>query len=209
MHSTTPGRLYLATVSLLAFVVIDANAQATKQTVATVTVRSELAAGRELIRTGKAVDAIPRIETVLQNDPDNYEAIHQLGIAFASTGNYSKAIPTLEKALQAKKNQRIDDPTIYNNLGWAYVLDGKPKMAELKFTEGLTRSNDISPETRTRLLNNLGYVYLTTGEWEKSERTLRTAATELDSSLARENLAVLERLKAAAARESTPPPNQK
>ena len=75
---------------------------------------------RDLIHQKKYQDCIDACKNLLLDQPKNFEALHLLGLALNSSGNFSEAIVALEQAASL----RPDDPVIHFNLSESFRKNG-------------------------------------------------------------------------------------
>lgn len=155
-------------------------------------------------QTKGASDAIATLSALTQAQPNYYAAHYNLGLVLADEGRYDEAIASLVRARQIREQEGIRDATIYNSLGWAYMLKGDPRSAESSFLVGKQNEALLSKDSKARLYNNMGWLYMSTGKFEASRSALVVAEQQYDSDTARSNLEVLRRVesrsKAAAPR---------
>ncbi len=71
-------------------------------------------------KLGNAQKSIQYLQTALQRDPNNFETLRLLGVAYGMSKNNGKAIEYLEKALQLQP----ENPSIMFNLGIAIYQSG-------------------------------------------------------------------------------------
>ena len=103
---------------------------------------------------------------VLELDPDNYEAIKNLGLAYSASGNRAKALEFFERTLKANPS----DPDNHNNLGVYYSDVGDPEKA-IDFFEDAVAIDSMNPVT----LTNLGQEYSRVGRIGKAFATVATS----------------------------------
>ncbi len=155
-------------------------------------------------QTKKATQAVEAMSALTKAQPQYYAAHYNLGLVLADEGRYDDAIASLSRARDIREQEGIKDATIYNSLGWAYMLKGDAKNAEASFLKGKQNEALLSNESKARLYNNMGWLYMSTGKYSASREVLTLADQKYDSDKARSNLQMLERVettyKAAAAR---------
>jgi len=96
---------------------------------------------------------------VLQAEPNNYEALHLLGVIAAQVENYEVAASLIEKAIQIKNSL----PNFYNSLGNVYWYQGKLDEAADTFQHALT----LQPNN-AKVYSNLGNVYRDQGKLDEA-----------------------------------------
>jgi Flp pilus assembly protein TadD len=152
---------------------------------------------RALRLKGRYDPAIKVLQELVVRQPDYFNAHYELGLALSSRAeSTADGLPELEKAAALKRaHPEINDAHVFNSLGWAYMFSYKPKQAEAAFKEAEKNVDQLSPDARKRLFNNMGYFYLTRGKLKDSEKYLNLAATKYDSAPATKNLRTLEYMK--------------
>lgn len=89
----------------------------------------------------------------------NYEAAFLAGNLFFEAANYASAITHYEMAVALDQS----DPVVYNNLGKAQTIAGKPSEALKNFDKALELNN-----TYTRALRNRAEVYFELKNWKEA-----------------------------------------
>ena len=131
---------------------------------------------------GKDLDAAEaELKAVLQERPDYYRALYNLGLIYQTQGKTDQALRILEKAKKLRDSLRISDNSILNSLGWVYMNAGKLDEAESTFLEALRHERENKPANNERLLNNLGYLYLQKGDTTKARSYLQRSINEFHS----------------------------
>ncbi len=146
---------------------------------------------RQLRLAGNAIQSIAILEPVVGANPDYFSAAYNAGLAYSDLHQYDKAVETLSKARQIREKSNLSDATIYNSLGYTLILAGYPRQAEEVFLEGLKHENLLTVDSKRRLYNNLGNLYLNVGKYAEAEKYLADAAEKYQSDVARNNLRVL------------------
>lgn len=159
---------------------------------------------KALNKTGKSEQAEDKLSRLTKEEPAYFAAHYNLGLVQAEATKYPQAIASLERARDLREKNNIKDATIYNSLGWAYMLNGELAKAEEAFAVAKINEKSLSRESRARLYNNTGWLYMSTGRYEEARKSFDAAAKDYDSSFARENLKTLSRLE-----ESRKSPPQK
>jgi tetratricopeptide (TPR) repeat protein len=96
--------------------------------------RSEnLQRGISLFEEGDFEHAVPLIEAVSREEPDNYEAFVYLGAAYAHQSRHNASIGALKRAASINPGSA----KIHYNLGQAYELGGVPQEAWFEYTRAL------------------------------------------------------------------------
>ena len=144
--------------------------------------------------TGNRDQAEDALKTLIARQPDYYAANYDLGLILADQGNYVQAINYLETAKSIREHKEVKDATIYNSLGWAYMLEGDTRNAESNFNAAKAHSELLPRESQARLYNNLGLLYTSTGRYDESREALGVASGTYGNKLASQNLVTLDRL---------------
>ena len=87
-----------------------------------------------------------------------------LGAAYRSAGEYTKAIEAYQQALQMDP----DNPASYTNLGAAYRLAGEYTKAIEAYQQALQKALQKDPDNPARYYTNLGVAYRLAGEYTKA-----------------------------------------
>jgi Tfp pilus assembly protein PilF len=139
-------------------------------------------AAKEKQTGGKDLDAAEaELTAVLQERPDYYRALYNLGLIYQAQGKTDQALQTLEKAHMVRDRLHISDNSILNSLGWVYMNAGKLDEAERCFLEALGYERENKPDSNERLLNNLAYLYLQKGDTTKARTYLQRSINEYHS----------------------------
>jgi Flp pilus assembly protein TadD len=123
---------------------------------------SELAVTYDSIGQDKLAEAEPLHRKVLDMEPDKPAGYNNLGFNYLLQGRYSEAIPLFSQALA------IDPGNVRskNNLATAFLLNNEETRA-LQLFEGTLG--------KPAAYNNIGYLYMTQGNWDKAEKCFRKA----------------------------------
>jgi Flp pilus assembly protein TadD len=153
-----------------------------------------------LIHEGRAAEAVPLLDRLVERTPRSAEAHHNRGVALARCGRLEEAVASFRRALEL----RPEAPDALGNLGLAYLqlgrpaeaadalrqaLASQPASADLHNNLGvaLTRQNDFAQAIAAyrealRLrpefvdaLNNLGNAYRSSDQAEEATRCYREA----------------------------------
>jgi Tfp pilus assembly protein PilF len=87
------------------------------------------------------------------------EALRQLGEAYMSQKEYTKALREFKKA----EDIYPDDHLLYDDMGLVYMAKGSPDQAIENFNEALDINPDYTPG-----LNNLGTAYMEKEDWQSA-----------------------------------------
>ena len=134
----------------------------------------------ERIKTG-----LDKIRNFLQNNPDVWNAWFMTGWGMRKLSHYEQAMQAFKKALELGGDSNSDT---YNELAICQMELGLLDEAKASLLSALS----LSPED-TKIISNLGYFYLKTGDTQEARKYFLTVL-ELDPSdkLAQNELAKLE-----------------
>jgi Flp pilus assembly protein TadD len=150
---------------------------------------TELAITNDTIGQEHLVFAEPLYRKVVDLRPNSAAAHNNLGFNLLLQGRYLEAIETFSKSLTIDpQNARTK-----NNLATAYLLNNENDKA-LTLYEGAVG--------KAAAYNNLGYIYMTQGNWDQAEKAFKTAlaVNPVFYTKAQQNLERLNRLRSDAAR---------
>ncbi len=102
-----------------------------------------------LYRTNKLDEARAELETILKNDPANFDAQDGMGIVLLKSGNYQEALQHLEKARSLKK----DDMLLHVHLSVAYEKLGQKDKAAAELARA--RQLATSPEQKKQIAGEM------------------------------------------------------
>ncbi len=114
--------------------------------------------GRALLKMGKDVEAEKEFQAALLYDSELWTSTNYLGIVADRRHAHGDAIHLYETALQKKAN----DPSILNNLGMAYYLNGQYKESAQSFQHALQQKGANSQ----KISNNLGLALVKLGDYD-------------------------------------------
>jgi 2-polyprenyl-3-methyl-5-hydroxy-6-metoxy-1,4-benzoquinol methylase/glycosyltransferase involved in cell wall biosynthesis len=125
--------------------------------------KDKLRQGETLFSEGEIEEAFAVFNTVLENQPDNQEALNNLGVIYHSQRNREKAEDYFLKVLAIKD----DHPDALLNLINLYQEEQRWQEAAIKLEKYL-----VKYDQDTNLYNQLGVVYLEIGDIEKAHVVL-------------------------------------
>jgi Tfp pilus assembly protein PilF len=143
------------------------------------------------VEIGDLGAAEKELKDVLQQRPDYYRALVNLGLIYLNQNRPAAAIQTLEEAKKLRDSLHISDSSILNSLGWIYMVTNRFKEAETYFHQALREGHDNPSETE-RVLNNLGYLYLLEGDTTKARVYLQKSINDYHSTGAQKVLKMTE-----------------
>ncbi|MBA2453180.1 MAG: tetratricopeptide repeat protein [Chloroflexia bacterium] len=119
-----------------------------------------------LLQTGELVKAVPFLEALIAVEPDNVDALYNLGMAFSDLGRLDEAKMYLLKAIHIQP----DHSNALTALGVALQRSGDPEAARRRLEQAvkIDQSNGYA-------YRNLGAVLGTLGEWNEAEPAFRKA----------------------------------
>jgi Flp pilus assembly protein TadD len=150
---------------------------------------TELAMTNDTIGQEHLAYAEPLYRKVVEIRPNSAAAHNNLGFNLLLQGRYVEAIETFSKALaMSPQNARTK-----NNMATAYLLNNEKEKA-LALYEGSVG--------KAAAYNNLGYIYMTQGNWDQAEKAFKMAlaTNPVFYTKAQQNLERLNRLRSDASR---------
>ncbi|TDJ31720.1 MAG: tetratricopeptide repeat protein [Gammaproteobacteria bacterium] len=126
----------------------------------------ELKKAVEMHQQGNLREAANICRQVLEQEPDNVNAMHLLGIMEQENGQSQAAIDLFTRALE--KNP--EDPILYNNLAATFMSLGELEQAEKQLQKAL----DIDG-TQAESYSNLGRLQYRLGKLDDAEKNLQLA----------------------------------
>lgn len=113
-----------------------------------------------LERLGRWEEAVEEFEFVLDNKPDNADALNYLGYTWVDKGvNLNKAFDMIRKAVELEPKSGA----IIDSLGWAHYKLGQYSEARVKLEDAA----EISPSSAT-IIDHLGDVYWKLGRYREA-----------------------------------------
>ena len=112
-------------------------------------------------------------------------------MAYYKAGDNEQALTWLSKAKTIAQQKNINDASIYNTLGYIYMLNGDKAKARATFEEGVAIDNN-----NAKLLNNYGSLLLSEGNYAMAEQQFEKASA-LGYAKAKENLSKVKTLNKA------------
>lgn len=138
---------------------------------------------------GQEPQAEPLYLKVIEMKPRLASGHNNLGFNYLLQGRYPEAISAFTRAVGIESHSL----RIQNNLAVAYALNGNDEKALRIFEKTVGKASAY---------NNIGYILMTQGEWEKAERAFKSALDFNPTYYARaqENLDRLNRMRKESAR---------
>jgi len=159
------------------------------------TTAQRLQEARKLRVAGELDTSIVQLKELVVRNPNYYAANYNLGLALTDAKRPNEGIHFLERARSIREADKIPDATIYNSLGWAYMVDGRFTDAESAFQLAQRNQGLLSTESKTRRYNNWGWLYLSTGRTDLAKRKFQVAEREFGSDYATKNIKAIEQSK--------------
>jgi tetratricopeptide (TPR) repeat protein len=114
--------------------------------------------------TNRLEEAKALYRDILEQHPDEANALNLLGVLTAQEGHFDDAIRLIQKALSISEH-----PMFLNNLGTVYLSKKEYERAEELFLQSLAKDGDyIDP------VINLGKLYHETGEYHRADSRYRS-----------------------------------
>ena len=117
------------------------------------------------------------VAQALKIDPKNFRARYTQGLLQNDQGDTAGAIRTLTAVIQDLGGKPAPDPAIYNTLGWFCMSQGDTAAAEHWYLVGYADKARLKPDSRQKLLNNLGNLYLIKGDKASAARYFAESAS--------------------------------
>lgn len=129
-------------------------------------------------------------------DPETeYLRLYNLGLAYERKRDYNQSIHYLSDAKALREQKKVQDYSIYNTLGWVHLLKNDYANALLSFNNGLPYQAQMTPYTRTRFYNNLGFTYLKLGLYRSaSDYFTKSLQVDANNRTAKRNLDIAQKL---------------
>jgi tetratricopeptide (TPR) repeat protein len=161
--------------------------------------KRRLEQARTLRQSAKPVQWAQSIQ-VLQDfttpDPTTeYLRLYNLGLAYEQQGDYNRSLRYLSDAKAFREQKKVPEYSIYNTLGWLYLLKNDYANALLTFNNGLPYQTQMTAYTRTRFYNNLGFTYLKLGLYRPaSDYFTKSLQVDAGNRSAKQNLSIAQKL---------------
>jgi cytochrome c-type biogenesis protein CcmH/NrfG len=117
-------------------------------------------------QNGRLAEAKQTYLAVLAAEPDNFDALHLLGVLAHQVGNHEMAVELIEKAVR----QNGEQAAVFNNLGEAYK--GAKRLDEA--VRCYRKALEINPEL-AEVCSNLGNALRSLDQLEEAEEAFRQA----------------------------------
>ena len=136
---------------------------------------------RRLRAAGRFDDARNKVMPLLRQYPDTFRVLYVGGLVSVDQQNWGEAERQLKAAIDrltacAGTQGFKTDYSVYNTLGWVQMEQGHLATAQISFQAALSHAQDLTPASVTRAQSNLGFLYFTTGAFEKAGPLLQAAA---------------------------------
>lgn len=129
-------------------------------------------------RSGDLDQARKLLQQLTAQYPDYYRALYNLGLVYADAGEPKRAVETLLKADGLRKRLGVDDPTLDNSIGWAYLLSGQYGKADEYFALSLKNVNQLPKSSQARLYNNYAQLKIYQSNYTDAEKYLKLSTAK-------------------------------
>lgn len=129
-------------------------------------------------RSGDLEQARKLLQQLTAQYPEYYRALYNLGLVYADAGEPKKAVETLLKADGLRKRLGVDDPTLDNSIGWAYLLSGQYGKADEYFALSLQNVNQMPKSSQARLYNNYAQLRIYQSNYSDAEKYLKLSTAK-------------------------------
>lgn len=145
----------------------------------------------QLLERRRGGEAIPLLEPLLRQEPNNLDVIVNLSSAYILEKQYGLAVELLERATT---EIQPDDPILWSNLAAAYlgtliIATPEKQLKALGAYERALMLDATFPNTHY----NMGLIYVDRGEWDKADHAfanaIRVDPHDKDARLWRQRLA--------------------
>jgi tetratricopeptide (TPR) repeat protein len=158
---------------------------------------SEIAKAQDARLKGDYDSAISLLKPIVKDQPDNYPATMNLGLAYVASGKNPDGVVVLKKATQLTVDQNLPDKQAFNAYGWALLVNGNYRDADKEFQVAESYWDDLDDEGKRKLLNNRGLALMYMGNYGSAEKYFSRDAREYNSQLAKLNLIKAQELEKA------------
>ncbi len=115
--------------------------------------------GNEFIKAGRLEEAVGEYQRTLELEPENVDALTNLGVVYYNLGQLDEAIAQYSKAIEIAPN----DADIHSNLAAAYVQTNQLEKALEEYSTAVELNPDLA-----EAYFGLGVVYLQLGQNDKA-----------------------------------------
>jgi len=161
--TTTPGFIGCASTS-------QSTAEKTKAPA--VSVAADLASAREYEKQGYLAEAATAYRELLEQDPENSQYLHRLGVIETRLSRYDEAMECYKKALATDG----ENPTLLSDMGYTAYLAKDLEQAQTLLEKSLA----LRPDDQ-RATNNLAMVKCQAGDFEEGLALFRKVTTEQEA----------------------------
>ncbi len=136
---------------------------------------SQLDEAVALRREGNLQESIQMIDSLLLQQPNYYRAHYNIALAYTDLGQFSEAFGHFEKAKSIREAENINDPTLDNSIGWAYLLDQNYEKSEQNFDHAIKNSAKLRKSSKAKLFNNYAQLKIHQGDLKTANEYLQKA----------------------------------
>jgi tetratricopeptide (TPR) repeat protein len=134
--------------------------------------------GCEALAGGDITQATKLFKEALQLDPADTDALNNLAVCYVKTGDYSRALPLLQKVLRLNKRYRGADL----NIGADYLFQGKADKAEPPTRRAQdTPPTKVGKSVKAAALYNLGLIAADDRRYEDAQTYFEKSAAAVPS----------------------------
>lgn len=123
-----------------------------------------------MLNAGRIAEAVSLLEALVKADPQNVDALYNLGIAYSELGQFDEAVIRLKRAVQLKP----DHSRAWTGIGVAYQRMGRPDQA----MEAVKKAVEADPSDGYGH-RNLGAMLASAGRLEEALGHMRAARKAL------------------------------
>ena len=134
--------------------------------------------GCEALAAGDIATATKLFQEALKLDPADTDALNNLAVCYVKTGDYSKALPLLQKVLRLNERYRGADL----NIGAGYLFQDDPAKAEAPTRRAQnTPPTVVGKSVKAAALYNLGLIAAQDGRYADAQAYLEKSAAAAPS----------------------------
>lgn len=148
--------------------------------------------GKDLQMKKELDQSIDKFQQVYTDNKENYFVVSQLAQVYAQKKEYDKAAQMFEKAVKIRNEKGIKDATVFNSLGWVYMMKSDYRNAEKYLKLSLDHIDELPLSYKIKTYNNLGTLFINREDYNEAEKYFNTAAVKYNSSLAKRNLKLID-----------------
>ncbi|HEV8239011.1 MAG TPA: tetratricopeptide repeat protein [Thermoanaerobaculia bacterium] len=159
---------------------------------------ADVDAARAKLQQGTLDEAISILDKAVAAQPNFFRAHYNLGLAKLRKGDVDDGIRSLTQALQLREKEGLKDATIYNSLGYAYMVKRDWANGEKYLRAAAQHETENTQTSNQKVYNNLGLLYLYTGRFDDARKVFVVARDRFGSTQAAASLALVDQLEAGS-----------